>query len=175
MNQSNALPIRRSVLAVALAVAVTSIAVAPPAVAAQKATLGPYGYGSLKLGMSATKAKATGRIVRKPVGDHAGCTGWDLKEKPYGEYQVGAVISKKYGLTMIVAHAGMRTPKGIGFGSTKRQLKAAYPDLRSGPGGFPTAGVPGNRKAYYLFYLSYKDNRVAGMSLFLAKHDCRKY
>ncbi|UBU11496.1 hypothetical protein [Nonomuraea gerenzanensis] len=173
MNRSNALRIGRSALAVAGAV--TLIAVASPALAAQKATLGPYGYGSLKLGMSTAKAKATGRLIRKPAGDHAGCTGWDLKEKPYGEYQVGAIISKKYGLTMIVAHAGMKTPKGIGFGSTRAQLKAAYPDLRRGPGGFPTASVPGNKKAYYLFYVSRTDNRVAGMSLVLAKHDCRKY
>lgn len=174
MKRTTALRIGSSALMVALAGGVMPVAVAPAALAARKPTLGPYGYGNLKLGMSATKAKATGRIARKPVGDSAKCTGWDLKENPYPNYRVGMYISKKYGLAMIVAPTGLKTPQGIGIGSTRAQLKAAYPDLRRGPGGYPTAGVPGNKKARYLFYVSLK-NKVAGMSLVLAKHDCRKY
>ncbi|MDP4503730.1 hypothetical protein [Nonomuraea turcica] len=175
MNRTNALRIGRSALVVALAGGLVPAAVAPAAFATQKATLGPYGYGNLKLGMSAAKAKATGRIVRKSVGDHARCTGWDLKENPYPNYRVGMYISQKYGVTMIVAPSGLKTPQGIGIGSTRAQLKTAYPDLRRGPGGYPTAGVPGNKKALYLFYVSNKTNQVAGMTLVLAKHDCRRY
>ncbi len=62
--------------------------------------------------MTATKAKATGRVVRKPIGDSARCTGWDLEENPYGECRVGTSISKKHGVAMIVCTrtiAGVRT------------------------------------------------------------------
>jgi hypothetical protein len=173
MQQRTALRIGRSALVVALAGGVVPVAITPAAFAAQKATLGPYGYGNLKLGMTATKAKATGRIVRKSVGDSARCTGWDLKESPYGEYRVGMYISKKHGVAMIVAPTGLKTPQGISLGSTRSQLKAAYPNLRRGPGGYPTADVPG-KKAYYMFYVS-NNNKVAGMSLVLAKQDCVRY
>jgi hypothetical protein len=173
MKQTTALRIGRSALVMALAGGVIPVAVAPTAFAAQKATLGPYGYGNLKLGMTATKARATGRIVRKAVGDSARCTGWDLKENPYDNYRVGMYISKKRGVAMIVAPPGLKTPQGISLGSTRSQLKAAYPNLRRGPGGYPTADVPG-KKAYYMFHVS-NDNRVAGMSLVLARQDCIRY
>ena len=74
-----------------------------PALAARKAALGPYGYGNLKLGMTATKARATGRIVHKASGTPPGARARDLKENPYGEYRVGMYISKKRGVSMIVA------------------------------------------------------------------------
>ncbi|MEV0388819.1 hypothetical protein [Nonomuraea sp. NPDC050643] len=173
MKQTMAQLIGRSALVLALAGGVMPAAVASPAFAERKATLGPYGYGTLKLGMTAAKARATGRITRKTVGDSPRCTGWDLKENPYGEYRVGVYISKRRGLAMIVAPPGLRTPQGIGLGSSRTRLKAAYPRLRRGPGGYPTADVPGNRQAFYIFHVS--DNKVAGMSLVLAKQDCVRY
>ncbi|MEV6153848.1 hypothetical protein AB0L53_26230 [Nonomuraea sp. NPDC052129] len=173
MKQTIARRIGRSMLVVALAGGVATAGVASPALAARKATLGPYGYGNLKLGMNTKFAMRTKRIVPKAVGDNARCTGWDLKENPYGEYRVGIYISKKRGLSMIVAPPGLKTPQGIGLGSSNAQLKAAYPGLRRGPGGYPTATVPGNKKAFYMFYVSH--NKVADMSLVLATQDCVKY
>ncbi|GAA3701215.1 hypothetical protein GCM10022224_078900 [Nonomuraea antimicrobica] len=174
MKQTTALRAGGSALVLALVGGAVPVALAPAALAEGKATLGPYGYGNLKLGMTATKAKATGRIVHKPDGDSARCTGWDLKENPYDEYRVGMYISKKHGVAMIVAPPGLKTPQGISLGSTNAQLKAAYPNLRRGPGGYPAATVPGNKKAFYLFYVSSK-NKVDGMSLVLAKQDCVRY
>ncbi|MEV1240608.1 hypothetical protein ACIBO2_05050 [Nonomuraea sp. NPDC050022] len=173
MKQTIARRIGRSMLVVALAGGVVTAGVASPALAARKATLGPYGYGNLKLGMNAKEAMRTKRIVRKAVGDSARCTGWDLKENPYGEYRVGVYVSKKRGVSMIVAPPGLKTPQGIGLGSSNAQLKAAYPGLRRGPGGYPTATVPGNKKAFYMFYVSH--NKVADMSLVLATQDCVRY
>ncbi|MEU4701792.1 hypothetical protein [Nonomuraea dietziae] len=160
--------IGRTALAAALAGGLV-LAASPPSLAEQKLTLGPTGYGTLKLGMTAAKARATGKIVRKSIGAPAACTTWDLKEQRYGNDRAGVFISKKRGLAVIVAPGRVRTPQGIGRNSSSAQLKAAYPDVKNGPLGF-TAKVPGNPKASYVFNVT--KNGVLAVILVSNSQDC---
>ncbi|MEV4896708.1 hypothetical protein AB0K48_45845 [Nonomuraea sp. NPDC055795] len=133
-------------------------------------TLGPYGVGALKLGMSAKRAKATGKIVLKRSAPHGGCSGWDLKAHPTGKNSVGLYISKKRGVAVVFAGKGMRTPEGIGIGSTMRQVRRAYPKVRTPRGLNPYVTVPGNSRAYYTFFVD--KGRLEQLSIAVMWQDC---
>ncbi|MEV4570402.1 hypothetical protein AB0K12_42180 [Nonomuraea sp. NPDC049419] len=133
-------------------------------------TLGPYGYGTVKLGMSAAKARATGKIVIKRRAGAFGCAGYDLRASPTGRNNVGVYVSKRVGVAVILARKGMRTPRGIGLGSTMMQVKRAYPGLRTAPSGFRFVTVPGNPRAYYAFLQS--KGKVRQLVLALDRQDC---
>lgn len=135
-----------------------------------KPTLGPYGYGAVKLGMSATKAKATRQVVLKMSAGSGSCSGWDLKAHPTGKDSVGLYISKKVGVAVIFARKGVRTPQGIGLGSTLKQVKKAYPKVKNSPSGFPYVSVPGNPKAYYAFIPA--KGKVRELAFGLTTQDC---
>ncbi|TDD15410.1 hypothetical protein [Nonomuraea diastatica] len=136
-----------------------------------KTRLGPQGYGKVRLGMSAKKARATGKIVLKMPLRGGACSGWDLKAHPTGKNSVGLYISKRRGVAVIFAPKGARTPEGIGIGSTTKQVKKAYPRWKSAASGFLLASVPGNKKAYYAFIAS-KNGTVKELAFGLDTQDC---
>ncbi|NUT40810.1 MAG: hypothetical protein HOV86_12560 [Thermoactinospora sp.] len=158
-------------LLVAALAAGTTLTLMAPASAQAATTFGPHGYGKVKLGMSLKQAKATKKIVLKMRGEGGGCSGWDLKAHPTGKDSVGLYISRNVGVAGIFAWKGAKTPEGIGLGSTKAQLKKAYPKLKTAASGFPMVSVPGNSKAYYLFLLNSK-GKVREMGLALDTQDC---
>ncbi|WP_084516562.1 hypothetical protein [Microtetraspora niveoalba] len=165
----------RPALVVALAAGVLPGGVAPAAAAAAAGstayatgTLGPFGFGGVKLGMSTKQARATRKIVSKP--SWSPCTGWDLKAHPTGRDNVGLYISKRRGVAMIFAPKGVTTPQGIRIGSTETELKEAYPRLRRSASGGPVVAVPGNPKASYYFLL--RRGRISEMVLALNDQDC---
>jgi hypothetical protein len=160
-------------LIVAVAAGGALLVTGTPALAQQaaKPTLGPYGYGAVKLGMSSKKARATGKIVLKMSAGAGSCSGWDLKAHPTGKDRVGLYISKKVGVAVIIAPKGVKTPQGIGLGSTMKQVKKAYPRLKTAASGFPYVSVPGNSKAYYAFLTDAK-GKVREMAFGLDTQDC---
>ncbi|GAA4228416.1 hypothetical protein FHR32_007523 [Streptosporangium album] len=178
MKQTIGMRIGRSALVTVLAGGVALAGVAPAAnaasaaPAAQKMTIGPFGYGSVKLGMSAARAKATGKIVRKTINAPTTCSAWDLKAQRYGGDRAGLFISRKRGVVTISAPGNVKTPQGIGRGSTPAQLKAAYPNLKQNALYGTFAAVPGNPKASYVFLAS--KNMVVGVILILNAQDCLK-
>ncbi len=133
--------------------------------------LGPFGYGKLKLGQTSAKAYKTGLIVAKgPKGQP--CAGFDLKAHRTPKDTVGGYLSKKVGVAAIFAVKGMKTPRGIKIGSTKAQLKKAYPKLRESENAL-WIPVPGNaKKAQYLFLLDRRGKRVDQIALALKTQDC---
>ncbi|MEW9552657.1 hypothetical protein [Nonomuraea sp. NPDC050783] len=144
-------------------------ATAASAQAAAAPTLGPYGYGSVKLGMTAKQAAATGKVVKKLSGGE-GCSGWDLKKFATPKDAVGIYISPRVGLAAIFAAKGMRTPEGIRIGSTAKQVKAAYPKIKKDFHGYYVITVPGNKKAYYSFGVT--RGKVTEYGIALKKQDC---
>ncbi|WP_157430059.1 hypothetical protein [Actinomadura oligospora] len=132
-------------------------------------TLGPSGFGALKLGMTSVNAKATGEIVLKRAPRGGGCGTFDLKAHPAGANAVGGYVSPRYGVASIVARPGMRTPEGIGLGSTLAQVKRAYPRLLAGVNG-SSAPVPGNPKAVYSLLMA--NDKIRELSLDLKAQDC---
>jgi hypothetical protein len=161
----------RSILGTALAAGLVLGGLAPAAHAATApATFGPSGYGGITLGMSAKAAKASGKIAPVGANDSAACTGWALKAHPIGRDTIGLYISKKHGVAVIFAPKGAKTPEGIGLGSTSRQIKKAYPKLKTAASGYPYVDIPGKSHAYYSFLLN--KGKVYEMALGLHKQDC---
>jgi hypothetical protein len=123
--------------------------------------LGPTGLGKLKIGMSASKANATGMLV-PPLS--TGATECEYPElRPRGsEHPV--VYSPRRGVISIPGWGKISTPEGIRIGSTLAQVKKAYDDFRphsaddlgkNGDGrGF--AGFNDSNNAHYRFEI---DNR----------------
>ncbi|MFB4302200.1 hypothetical protein [Actinomadura sp. NTSP31] len=138
---------------------------APPGAA----TLGPLGYGALRLGMKAARLRGSGLLVGKVRGRAGGCDGYDLRTHRTPKGSAGVYYSARLGITTIFAVGGMRTPQGIGVGSTLAQVKHAYPRLATGVNG-SSAPVPGNPHAVYSLLL--KDGRVTSLALDLAGQNC---
>ncbi|MEV6286658.1 hypothetical protein [Kribbella sp. NPDC051770] len=132
-------------------------------------TLGPDGYGKLKLGMTVDQAKATGELGTKKSGDN--CEGYDLKSHPTDADTVGVYFSKAHGLVVIFAKDTMATPEGIKLGSTVDQLKTAYPKAATSENGI-TVDVPGSTTAYYTAGTTEDTKSIAELGLSTKNQDC---
>ncbi|GAA3194072.1 hypothetical protein [Actinocorallia longicatena] len=155
---------KSTVIAAAL---VLALAVQLPADAAAKGSFGKKGgYNGVRIHMTLKQAKATGKLKTTPFSGQ--CMHAAFKSKKYRS-PVGVLFSRKYGLVAIGAPAKARTPRGIGVGSTIKQVKKAYPRLKIGFS-FDQVPVPGHKTVRYGFQVV--KGKVTVMWLMATKQDC---
>jgi hypothetical protein len=156
----------------------SSPATSPPAATSKPPAgpvLGPNGFKTLKLGMSAEDATATGLIKPWRDGGTDHCTKLSSLKAGSGEH--GQVyFSPSLGLEIIDAYPGVRTPEGVKIGTSHAAMLKAYPgwenaeeeDSHAEGRGYVT--VPGNSKATYRILT--QAGKVAEITLQYKNQDC---
>jgi hypothetical protein len=142
-------------------------------------TLGPDGFGALKLGMTRQEASDTGLTDGLEVDDGAGC-GADsdgrLKGAPAPAEDDNAgrlYFSTSTGkLVAIYVYSSVATPEGITIGSSIDEVLAAYPDWEGEDEGIGTgyASVSNNDQARYRITID--SESVVELSLESVDQDC---
>ncbi|MEV6596962.1 hypothetical protein AB0M36_08885 [Actinoplanes sp. NPDC051346] len=138
--------------------------------ASAKLVLGPTGLGALKLRMTAKQAQATGmiRLFAKP--SDGGCGSSLLKGSTSDpSNQIDVYHSANFGVVMIAAYGKIRTPEGIGLGSSEAEVKRTYPDWKDSLHG--EAAAPRNSQAYYIILMDDK-GFVSSLSIADKNQDC---
>jgi hypothetical protein len=123
------------------------------------------GFGSLKLGMSEAQVGALG-VTLGDARIGASCTTYSVRGDGVPA-PATVVISKAAGLTVVTPEPTAHTVEGIGAGSTKEQVLAAYPAAEEEPGGVV---APARAGAEYHFRLG--DSGVVQTSLMSLGQDC---
>lgn len=138
-------------------------------------TLGPTGYGALALGMTVDQAEATGLMTQMSGSPAAGCdSSTHLVGTVAGPTEESGALffSQDMGLIAIYAYPGLKTPEGIGLGSTYQQVHAAYPEWQGleGTSGRGSAKASGN--ASYRIVIDGSTKKVIELDVQLNDQDC---
>jgi hypothetical protein len=126
---------------------------------------GPAGIGEIRLGMSRQDLERN-RLVRGPVQQ---CQAFDAKNLrgPSNGY-----VSATKGVVMLRGEPPLRTPEGIGFGSTRSEVEEAYGELRGDSiEDAWRARVPGHSGTSYSFTFD-EGGMVVDMALWKDDQDC---
>lgn len=138
-------------------------------------TLGPKGYGPLRLDMTAAQARASGMTTAIPATADCNAEVY-LRGTRYAQergYFPGRVWFADGGVAVIWATPEMSTPEGIRIGSSVAELRRAYPEWetisgeKDGRGG---ARVRGNSDAGYR--IEVRDGKVVSIALNSAHRGC---
>jgi hypothetical protein len=127
--------------------------------------LGPDGFGALKLGMAEADVATQGVTLSDPQAG-ASCTVYNAQGSGVPA-AASVVISKAAGVVVITPDAVAHTAEGIGGGSTKEQILAAYPAATEESGG---VAAPAGAAAVYHFRLG--KTGVVQTSLASLNQDC---
>lgn len=134
---------------------------------------GPYGVNGLTLGMSAAEVRETGAASAVQGSAHdgwkEGCLAVDYTFT--GDDEPGDVngrISPEQGLEQLVATRDMRTPNGVGIGSTRSEVEAGFAHL-VGAGDVLSSPAGDGSWAYEI---TLTDGRVSRITLELPRQDC---
>ncbi|GIF09529.1 hypothetical protein [Actinoplanes siamensis] len=139
----------------------------PPAAS----VLGPTGLGALRIGMTAAQAQATGLIAGYRDGGTS-CSSSHLKNHP----DAVVVHSPRKGVVSIPAYGQLHTPEGVRVGSTMKQVRAAYDDLR--PSEVDDTITAGSGRAWAAatttvnYRFMFRNNKVTGLWLEIKGQDC---
>ena len=153
----------------------TETAVAPvtassqPSAGTESQVVGPDGYHGLKLAMSADQALRTGVVIADgPLPEPCGY--YRFRTSPPGSTDV--LVSVRLGIVLIDPRDGVHTPEGVGTGSSRADLQAAYPNVRfDGSGTVASTSVPGSPNSLYRFDLDSNDT-VSHVLIQTTNGDC---
>ncbi|MEA5359989.1 hypothetical protein VA596_10615 [Amycolatopsis sp., V23-08] len=123
------------------------------------------GFGNIKLGMSEAQVNAQG-VTLSDAQVGGSCTTYTVKGSGVPATAT-VVISKAVGLTVVTPAQTAHTVEGVGAGSTKDQVLAAYPEAKDEPGGIV---APALSTSAYHFRLD--DTGVVQTSLMSLNQDC---
>ncbi|HET6703520.1 hypothetical protein [Amycolatopsis sp.] len=141
----------------------------PPPSTLADVTSGPLlaadGFGRLKLGMSEAEVTAQA-VTLSDAQAGASCTVYQAQGDGVPA-AASVVISKAAGVVVVTPDVATHTAEGIGAGSTKDQVLAAYPAAKEGPGGLV---APAGSAAEYRFRLG--ETGVEQTSLASLTQDC---
>jgi hypothetical protein len=123
------------------------------------------GFGNLKLGMSEAQVNAQG-VALSDAQAGGNCTTYTVQGSGVPAAAT-VVISKAVGLTVVTPEQTAHTIEGVGAGSSKEQVLAAYPDAKDEPGGI---AAPALTTSEYHFRLD--GSGVTQTSLMSLNQDC---
>jgi hypothetical protein len=145
-----------------------------PAKPADPLTLGPDGFGPVKLGASTAEVKAAGVKVQENWSSNKDCP--DVADLPVATGSGTVQISKKDGAAIIEAGGTMHTPEGITFKSPLDAVKKAYPTMTTvshdSQGGEYLVTVPGSSPEAVYRILTTPDDKVGRFQLKFKETDC---
>lgn len=130
--------------------------------------LGHRGVGRVHLGDSAREARKHGaRLTGKP-GDL--CRPLVLPSADPDAEPIHGYLARGLGVVALFASGEVRTPEGIGLGSTHKELEKAYPDVSAiSDNGYRTVDLAGHR--HYQFGME-RGRRVFEMLVFDDRQPC---